>query len=363
MKVKYHILFLLLTGLFAQACNTNEPKEPERNDLKITASAESIVLDGDNISEKALTFSWNKATSLGDEYTFSYLFQVDIADNDFATATDYVTLGEDGSYSFTNAELYDLIVEKWGQVAGAQIAIEARIAAKVDGPKFVYPEIATTRVYVTTYIPDSQPLYLIGTATEAGLDPTKGIKMNERSNGNIYDWSGSLQPGNFKFITRLGHLYPAYEKGATANTIVEREEEGSGASYFEITEAGTYYIYLSMKDMSVTYQRSKYDVIYIVGDGCDAGWEFTKTLEQDPVNLNIYTYQGALKAGELKFIVGDKWEDPTFRPMVENGSIQSDAVQLTEGGADLKWKIMSEEAGDYLITLDVDAMKINFEKQ
>ena len=170
MKTIYHILFSLLFVLAFVGCDDDDDKVIERNQLKLTASAQSVTLTPDATDDEIISFSWNEATSLGADYTFSYLFQIDIADNNFQSATDVRTFGPNESISYSSAELYDLIVEKWGKTAGEAVYVEARVAAKVEGPKFKYPEIATTKVQITTYKPTSQPLYITGTATTGGTD-------------------------------------------------------------------------------------------------------------------------------------------------------------------------------------------------
>lgn len=160
MKTIYHILFSLLFVLAFVGCDDDDDKVIERNQLKLTASAQSATLTPDATDDEIISFSWNEATSLGADYTFSYLFQIDIADNNFQSATDVRTFGPNESISYSSTELYDLIVEKWGKTAGEAVYVEARVAAKVEGPKFKYPEIATTKVQITTYKPTSQPLYI-----------------------------------------------------------------------------------------------------------------------------------------------------------------------------------------------------------
>ena len=366
MSTKYNLLLLLIIGFWLQACNNDTSQMPVRNELKLTASEKAIVLDKEKADEIALTFSWNKATDIGDEYSFSYLFQIDIADNDFATATEYVVLGENESFSFTAMELYDLILEDWRMEAGKPIEIEARVAARVEGPKFVYPEIAKTRVEVTTFTLDSRPIYMVGSATNAGTNPALAIPMTEISNGRLYEWQGKLNVGNLKFTTSLESLFPSYnfagDLGEHKFSITECIDENGLDEYFEITQAGSYYITLSFRKMTTVFQQLKYENIFVVGDGCDAGWDFKITMTQNKTNFSLYTYEGNMKEGELKFITGSRWEDPTFRPLTANAPIESGPVQLISE-PDLKWKITSDKTGKYLITLDVDELYIKFEKQ
>lgn len=366
MKTIYHILFSLLFVLAFVGCDDDNDKVIERNQLKLTASAQSVTLTPDATDDEIISFSWNEATSLGADYTFSYLFQIDIADNNFQSATDVRTFGPNESISYSSAELYDLIVEKWGKTAGEAVYVEARVAAKVEGPKFKYPEIATTKVQITTYKPTSQPLYITGTATTGGTDLNAAEKITELSNGRLYNWRGQLKQGGFKFITTLGQALPSYNKGADNSSVVKRTSETEADDLFQINEAGLYYIYLSLKDMTISYKKLLYENLYLVGNATAAGWDIEKIIAMTPDNLNpnIFTYQGALQEGELKILAQRKFDGTTFKPLVENGSIESTDVQVTPGEQpDYKWKITAEQAGLYKITLDTEKMEIKFEKQ
>lgn len=366
MKTIYHLLFSLLFVFAFVACDKDDDKAIERTQLKLEASAQSVTLNQDAPDDVILSFSWNEATSLGPEYTFDYLFQIDIADNEFQSATDVVTLGANESVSYTSSQLYDLIVEKWGKTAGEPVSVEARVAARVNGPKFQYPEIAYTTVRVTTYIPRSQALYITGSATPGGTDLNNADKMTELSNGRLYNWKGQLTAGGFKFITTPGVALPSYNKGADNSTLVKRTTESDPDEYFQISDPGLYYIYISLKEMSISYKKLLYENLYLVGSATAAQWDLEKIIAMTPDNLNpnIFTYQGALQEGELKILAQREFNGTTFKPLVADGSIESTDVQVTPGEQpDYKWKITAEQAGLYKITLDTEKMEIKFEKQ
>ena len=83
----------------------------------------------------------------------------------------------------------------------------------------------------------------------------------------------------------------------------------------------------------------------------------------DNLNPNIFTYQGALQEGELKILAQRKFDGTTFKPLVENGSIESTDVQVTPGEQpDYKWKITAEQAGLYKITLDTETTGLDPDK-
>ena len=368
MKSKFYIP-LLMAGLMMPlaACSDDDDKEPVRNQLVLKPSAEEVVLTEDEEDLPALTFSWNTATSLGDDYSFTYLFQLDVADNEFATATEPQMVEANGSISFTAGELYNLIVEKWGRTAGQPVRIEARLAAKVDGPYFKYPEIATTIATVTTFMPQSRPLYITGSATPGGTDLNNAVMMNEISNGRVYSWRGTLVPGTFKFILDPGSEFPSYVKGNNNTTLVRRDDASVPDNLFEAYEEGTYSISISLTDMSITYNKVLYDHLYLVGNATVAGWDTAKMpeMEPDPSNPNIFTYTGPLYEGEMKILAQRSFGGTTIKPLKADGDINTDTeVQVTPGEQpDYKWKITADQAGTYKITLDVEALTINFEKQ
>jgi uncharacterized protein (DUF2147 family) len=363
MKSIYNLLITLIVFFFI-GCKAEKDIVPERNQLKISTGDSLVVLDQNNLDKVALTFTWTAAQAISPEYSFTYILRLDIADNKFETAIDPITMG-DGVFtaSFKTGDLYDYIVEKWHGVAGQETLIEARIVAKVNGPTFMYPEIATTKVTVKTYLPESKPLYVLGTATVAGLDPTKAIKMNEISNGKIYSWRGQLLAGNLKFITTIGSILPSLNRGEQDSLLVIRNSENDPDNSFTVNQSGMYYMYLSRKTMKINISLLKYQNIYIVGNATSAEWSIENAIEMipDPLSPSIFTLQTILKAGDFKMPTARSWSAPTFRPMVANGPITETATQVlnaADGSADIKWTVTAAQAGTYKITLDTEKNKI-----
>ena len=371
MNTIYKILIGLIALSFIGCENdSNDDKDQKRDQLELSVSSSAIELDENKPDEDVLTFSWNDATEIGDGYSFSYIFRLDIADNDFETAIDPI-VAEDGvhSISFTTEQLYDYIVEKWHGVAGQETWIEARIVAKVEGPKFLYPEIATTKVAVKTYLPKSVPLYMVGSATDAGMDPNQAIILNEISNGKVYSWKGNLKQGDYKFIFSTSSMLPSLNKGENETTMVLRENESDPDNYFKIETAGLYFIYLSKRTMEISTTKIVYENIYLVGNATAAEWDIDKAIPMvmDPLNPSIFTVQTTLKEGELKMPTQRDWGSPTFRPINANDPITSEVdtkvVSAADGANDTKWTVSASQAGTYKITLDTENKKIYFVKQ
>ncbi len=365
MKTIYKLLICCLALSF-WGCDNNDDEAPVRDQLKLTPSAEKIILDQSKPDEEVLTFTWTKATEIGPEYTFMYIFRLDKAGDDFETAIEPI-IAEDGTYSvsFTTEQLYTYIVDKWGGIAGQETTIEGRICAKVIGPKFEYPEIAIQQVVVQTYILQSVPLYMLGSATDAGMDMSKAIKLNEVSNGRVYNWKGTLKRGEYKFIYSLESMLPSLNKGAEDSLLVKRTTDAEPDNYFRVNTEGTYSISLSLKEMKIWVKPVKYQNLYLVGDATSAGWSTDNAvvMTSDAANPAIFTVLTSLKQGEMKILTEKRWEGATFRPMVADGSITSTDTQVYVGDPDLKWKITADQAGTYRITLDTEKNKIHFVKQ
>ena len=125
MKSKSYLPLLLASLCLPMvSCDDKDnDKDPERNQLVLTPSAQEVTLTETDDPTPVLTFSWNTATDLGSEYSFTYLFQVDIADNNFASATEVEIVEPNGSYSFSAGELYNLLVEKWGNPHASKLVL------------------------------------------------------------------------------------------------------------------------------------------------------------------------------------------------------------------------------------------------
>lgn len=162
----------------------------------------------------------------------------------------------------------------------------------------------------------------------------------------------------------MGNILPSLNKGASADALVERVNASDLDNMFTVDKDGVYAISLYRSEMKMICTAVPYPDIFLVGDGCPSGWDMGKAIELtwNPAEPNVFVAECELKGGEIKFYTERDWNTYAFRPMVADGSITSDAVQVYKGGDDLKWRIKDDQAGNYRITLDVNKMKIKFEK-
>ncbi|SBW05579.1 SusF/SusE family outer membrane protein [uncultured Dysgonomonas sp.] len=364
-------LLYILTIFFATICFVacNDDDESSSGDaLSLKASADTIVLDEARGNDVAVSFTWNKGKDPGPENTLVYFFRLDIFGADFKTSTEPIEFAPDEEFKveYTNKELNDLILNKWGLLPGSDIKMEARVVAKVIGPKFIYPEISIIPLEIKSYVPTPETLYLTGDATPVGTGLTKAIKMTEVEAGNIYQWQGVLKPGYFKFISILGEPLPSLNKGAGDNRLVNRTLDSEPDNMFEISTESIYNIEVRKDNMTLKCEVNvPYPNLYLVGSA-GTGWGVPQDLYKFTMNAgnpNLFELNITLNVGEFKILSAQNYDDYTLRPVIASAPVTDDRMQANKGGEDLKWVIKEGENGHYKITLDVYKMKIKFEKQ
>lgn len=368
MKSIFQCLFIvsfLLTGCDDESYKRVILESPE-DTMKIHASeGDTLVLSESKKDEVALTLEWGEAAYRGEGTELTYYFKMDIANNNFATSIPKQELPPDQrSISFTHEELNDLITKYWKKAAGTDVDIEAEIIADVTVyPKYMKPEVTKITLNVTSYVISPKNIYLIGSAAK-NEDPAKATLLTNVSFNKEYGWRGRLEAGTFKFIESRNSLLPSYNKGENENTLVYRTEETDPDELFTVETSGAHSIYIDIEEMKITHTPLLYENVWMVGNATPAGWDINNPTPMvwSYKNPGIFTYEGEINAGEMKMPLwkGD-WGADFLMPVVNNPEPTDNRVQLVPGGSpDNKWVI--SEAGNYLITLNVNDMTITFVK-
>lgn len=229
-------------------------------------------------------------------------------------------------------------------------------------------------------------MYLIGTATDAGWTLENAVMMTKISDAE-FEWSGELQAGELKFLTRKDdwqQMYgPAYngdsyfkeDKKTSYNKLVQRSTydlqffatDGVSTEYadykFEIDRAGYYTLRVNTntgKTGKITTFPRK---IYPVGDGCEVGWDAKNSLALEETGFASEVYEGDLTiikktpSGELKFLNQQKFGQYQYGPTTQKEQISGIGVYSIEGrwetDGDYKYTITSPEDYKYHIVADV----------
>ncbi|MGM9734841.1 MAG: SusF/SusE family outer membrane protein [Candidatus Cryptobacteroides sp.] len=104
-------------------------------------------------------------------------------------------------------------------------------------------------------------------------------------------------------------------------------------------------------------------MVYMVGDATPAGWDINSPTPMTK-DGDIFTYEGVLAVGEIKFPVEFRWDGPTY--MAEEAGLEISAgntykvVLAPDGNPDNKFKVV--EAGNYKLTLDTKALTLKVEQ-
>lgn len=384
-KYLYKIVPLWLMVLCMTACEPeilDIPKVEER--LELSASAESIALDEENLEDDILTFTWKDARSVSDDHLVSYTTKMDVVGNNFGSATAIMNYEDEGvlSRSFTSEQLHNWANEKWGVPANKPFTIEFRITAEWEGGKtFEAPEVRTVRVNVQpirTVVFNADKVFLDGTAVP-GLGKVEMSKTLENPNqyAILLDLeAGDLQiPSEFEGSTNYIVSADGSDQLQDGETIGIKMRETPFA--WKIETPGRYRVVVNMQKATATIyspaqalqpavvdwvlssvpQTTVVNAIWAYGASTgwawkDAGWS------QSLADPQVFVYSGTGFSGTTKFGV-----QPNNQAFVYTSSSASAAVtqgvanNLTAGySSAIRNYYFSLPSGTNFIVLDIRNM-------
>jgi hypothetical protein len=213
-------------------------------------------------------------------------------------------------------------------------------------------------------------LYMVGDASPSGMDIANPEPfMQNPDNSSIFTYEGYFSPGEFKISTFTGDwcdgewLNPSQANQDITGTdfIITKGCDGPDNKWIITEETeGRYTITIDFVTSSISIEPVQ---LYLIGDGGPNGWNI-----EDPEPMvfadGIYTFTGPLGAdnpiGEFKFskFVGNWCEGGWILATSMNQSITNTSMSFYTGCApdelDFKWRLADGEAGDYVITIDLE---------
>lgn len=374
---KTHFLFIALVLSSFISCNQEDLIIPnvEDSNLELTISNEKLILNQREIS-KAIDFLWTTGSNRGTGASIEYVLEIDKKGNNF-TAAQINQMGK-AVYlkSYTFGEFNDIIINNWANPE-EEVILEARVIAVINSPDIKSDTSKVVEISITPYSPVTDELYIFGSATEVGWDIANAIQLTPTSQDpTIFSFKGKLLPGTFKFPVNRNDDFgqDMYMRDLNDPTKIYLHIGGDpDDNQWEITEPGIYTITISLLDLTIDIEKSSdievppFENIYIVGDGCASGWNidtpeaFTQSVN-DPM---IFTYEGLLSVGSIKFLAGatGDWCGEWYRPLNDAEPITSTEVEQNSGcDVDNKWGVTAETTGFYSITLDTRDVTVKFKK-
>ncbi|SPW29048.1 Uncharacterised protein [Elizabethkingia miricola] len=196
MKNIFKIVFAAIVGFLLISCEKDEDRavigSPGTSDLSMTGT--SFVLNADNASQKATTFSWiNPSYGLNIEVKSSLQFAK--AGTNFAKIKEVALTSGAKTMDYTVQQLNAAALEL-GLPAAIASDVEIRLASNVPTQATIYSK--TIKFTVTPYL-TSLDFYLVGAATVAGWSDSQSLLLSNQDNTSvIYTY---LKNGeNFRFL-------------------------------------------------------------------------------------------------------------------------------------------------------------------
>lgn len=252
---------------------------------------------------------------------------------------------------------------------------------KYEGNYMIECNTRDLTIVITALMPEPDygpELYMVGSATRYGWDANRSQIMLADVTGEdtVFTWSGELNAGEIKFLVQPDEWLPCYVRDPQdARRIVYREGEGPEDPEdlkWLIPHSGLYTVTLSMHDRSIRIESEGSEItqpiyahVYIIGDATPNGWSWDNIAEMTAgaEDWNIFTWQGTLKPGQIKFPTEYKpdWTgEMLYAPTSDCAPIMNGSYDAHVGEPDNKWLIT--EQGVYRITIDANHETISFEK-
>ena len=371
----------LLGGLLMAACTEPLIEQKPAEELTLTASAESVVLDQLAEQDEALRLTWGAGSNEGTGAAIRYILEMDLAGNGFAGGMKD-SLGKTDVHfmAFSHGELNDTILtEYWGidPDEEKEYAFEARVIADVASPLVQQQVSNVVSFKLKTYKRRHLNLFLIGDAAPNGWDMGRATLL-PRVDGSMeqFTWTGELKTGGFKFICQNtdGRWWPGYVcDPASSPEVTVPSYQGKLALYesdpggdkdikFNINTPGTYTVTLNTAtlEMTCTLVAEGDPELYLIGTAA-GGWENNAVgaYKMDYAD-GVFTWEGALNAdGQLRFVsaVGSFW--PGYaRDGSQGGKVKYFAAD-PPADEDLSFDIV--HGGTYRIMVNPETLDITIE--
>lgn len=207
-------------------------------------------------------------------------------------------------------------------------------------------------------------MYTVGTAVDA---PCQMLRS-----GYAFIAGVNFKEGKFHFNVQADDSGDAYYAAAEGQALSSTAVSQTSNAEWSIgsSNTGLYHLYLyarENKEKAFIVPFTPYEQLWMIGSATDAGWDIANAIPMTKKSQWEQTWQGNLKAGELKFTCDcstdwfGAWYLAETANKVPTGEAEhiifidkaSDAVAVTGiKELDQKWIITDETAGYYTITLN-----------
>ena len=324
------------------------------DELKMSSTAEALVLKEENHSAEAIALTWTTGTNFGTGNKIYYTLEIAEAGKDFTGS--YVAVdnkAQVNSWKKSVEELNTILRTFFGEKES--YSLEARVTATV--PDVESKQTSVVEFSVNTYVPVTSELYIFGDATKTGWSMDAAEKMARVDNG-IFTWTGKLEGSDkgFKFAVKRDFI-PTYNNDGNGN-LVYRATYDEPDVLFTVPETGYYQVDVNLLTMKIKISESsvelpRFENLYFIGH--EVGWSFVQ-MSKDLLDPFLFRYGRVFtKGGEFKFATtSGSWEN-NYKATSKNAPYTQSSVEFVSGfDPDNKWYLNDDELNKaYKICFDI----------
>jgi starch-binding outer membrane protein SusE/F len=302
MKKINSILLFFVAALILVSC-TDEEYNPHMYLLSTPSvsspsAVKTYILAEASAANVVENYTWS-AADFGFPAAVTYTLQFSPAGKSFATPINIVSSGA-LTYALKTSDLNQQLLAL-SYKGGTQYAMEGRVKASVSD----YSTAVYSPVFTFNVIPYEQklpPIYLVGDATLGGWDNKLGQPMPLWAAG-LYGVVTPLSASKWiKALKTSGAWAPQWGQGTgtwDAGTLAYRATEAATdpPSIPSPAAAGEYYVIFNVTALTYTVTAMP-AVVYLVGDGCSAGWTPTAGLAFTKTGVGKYSLTTSLNAAK-----------------------------------------------------------------
>lgn len=359
-----------LCAIVLLGCEKTPEDEPRDERLVLTMTQDTVACNARMGGQTAMMLTWTAGTNHGTGSAIAYTIDMDRADSAFASAVSF-EIGKtmDRTFALSHRQLADTLDLYFPDLQpDLYEPFELRVRAKVlmTGEEQVSPAVPFQLVRYET---DTTHLYIVGDAAPNGWDKDHASMMQwDMSSKTACTWTGSLRKGEFKLLTTTEDWLPCYVRDTIDEThMIYRADEADYPDIkWEISKAGKYTITADTKtrEILISYLGGEaYTHLYMIGDATPGGWSWDNLTELTHAATDLFTYEGPLLAGQIKFpteIKSDWSGEMLYAPEPDCAPSALGTFDAHIGDPDNKWLIPS--AGNWSISVNMKDTTISFVK-
>lgn len=364
----YYPLYAVLCFLclFFVSCEKPGTDTPRDESLVLKVSSDSVSCVPHMGEQTALQIQWTAGTNHGTGSAISYTI---VISHEQTTMDLEIGKTADRTLSFTHNQLSDSLSKYFAYMEDDvwyEFDIYAKAKVLMTGEEQVSDVVKVT---IGRFPSLAMELFLVGDATPNGWTRERATPMIQNAvNPSLFSWKGLLRKGEFKILTSTADWLPCYVRDENDASIMHyRKTEDDYPDFkWEITTTDNYTIDVDIKALTISINSiggEIYNHIYMIGDATPGGWSWDNITELEHPEPNIFTYEGFLNRGEIKFpteLKSDWSGEMLYAPSADCNPAENGTYDAHKGEPDNKWTIHT--AGDWSITINIKNTTISFIK-